>query len=257
MDNGSSAYAISHQPLGQTVADRLRSLILSGEIPAGQHLIETDLAAKMGVSRGPIREAITKLEHEGFVQIVPRQGAFVLEITPESIHERYEMRRLLEVYAVRRAAESRDPDHLRALEEWARQTERSIRERDLETFYTSQYQFHRQVVQMAGMPLLLRMWDLLSTGMGSLMMLNLWYANPGEAFTERVWDSGTATGSVRGHEQLVAVIAQGDADTAARTIQLHLEQGERAVLRSLETAHAVLGEMGCARGPAEPMATRS
>ena len=244
MDNGSSAYAISHQSLGKTVADRLRFLILSGEIPAGQHLIETDLAAKMGVSRGPVREAITKLEHEGFVQIVPRQGAFVLEITPESIHERYEMRRLLEVYAVRQAAEARAPNGLEALKDCIQQTERSIRERDLETFYTSQYQFHRQIVQMAAMPLLLRMWDLLSAGMGSLMMLNLWYANPGEAFTERVWDSGTATGSVRGHLDLIAVIAQGDPDAAARTMQLHLEQGERAVLRSLETAHAVLREMG-------------
>jgi DNA-binding GntR family transcriptional regulator len=257
MENGASAYAISHHSLGKTVADRLRSLILSGEIPAGQHLVETDLAAKMGVSRGPIREAIAKLEHEGFVQIVPRQGAFVLEITPESIHERYEMRQLLEGYAMRRAAESRDPDGLKALEDCVQQTERSIRERDLETFYTSQYQFHRQIVQMAGMSLLLRMWDLLSTGMGSLMMLNLWYANPGEAFTERVWDSGTATGSVRGHLDLIAVIAQGDADAAARTLQLHLEQGERAVLRALETAHAVLREMGRAQGPAEPTSTRS
>ncbi len=239
MDNGSSAYAIAHEPLGKTVADRLRTLILSGELAAGQHLIEMDLAAKMGVSRGPIREAITKLEHEGFVQIVPRQGAYVLEITPESIHERYEMRRLLEVYAVRRAAESRDPEHLEALAEHVRQTARAIRDREIETFYSSQYQYHRQIVQMADMPLLLRMWDLIASGIGSLMMLNLWYATPGEAFTERVWDSSTATGSVVGHEQLIAVIAQGDAEAAAETLQRHLEQGERSVLKALETARAV------------------
>ncbi|HHX42969.1 MAG TPA: GntR family transcriptional regulator [Chloroflexi bacterium] len=242
MGNSSAAYAISHQPLSQTVADRLRTLILSGELAAGQHLIETDLAAKMGVSRGPIREAIAKLEHEGFVEILPRQGAFVLEITPESIHERYEMRRLLEGYAVQRAVQHRTPEHLAALAEHVRQTMRSIRHRDIETFYSSQYHFHRQIVQMAGMPLLLRMWDLLASGIGSLMMLNLWYATPGEAFTERVWDSSTAIGSVRGHEELNAVIAQGDAEVAALTLQQHLEQGERSVLKALETARAVAGD---------------
>jgi DNA-binding GntR family transcriptional regulator len=257
MENGSSAYAISHEPLGKTVADRLRSLILSGELPAGHHLKETDLAAKMGVSRGPIREAIAKLEHEGFVQVVPRQGAFVLEITPDSIHERYEMRRLLEVYAVRRAAELRDPGHLRALEEHVRQTERSIRERDLERFYVSQYQYHREIVQMAEMSLLLRVWDLLASGMGSLMMLNLWYANPGEAFTERVWDSSTASGSVHGHRQLIDVIAQGDAEAAAETLRLHLEQGERSVLKALETARAVTGASLTPSSPVEWTMSRS
>ena len=255
MENGLSAYTISHEPLGKTVADRLRTLILSGELAAGQHLVEMDLAAKMGVSRGPIREAVAKLEREGFVQIVPRQGAFVLEITPESIHERYEMRRLLEDYAVRRAAQSCDLDHLEALAEHVRQTARSVRERDIETFYSSQYQYHRQIVQMAGMPLLLRMWDLLASGIGSLMMLNLWYANPGEAFTERVWDSSTASGSVRGHEQLIAVIAQGDAEAAARDLGLHLAQGERSVLKALETARAVIGGARQAGRSGQPSST--
>ena len=239
MGNSSAAYAISHQPLSQTVADRLRTLILSGELAAGQHLIETDLAAKMGVSRGPIREAIAKLEHEGFVEILPRQGAFVLEITPESIHERYEMRRLLEGYAVQRAVQHRTPEHLAALAEHVRQTMRSIR-RDIETFYSSQYHVHRQIVQMAGMPLLLRMWDLLASGIGSLMMLNLWYATPGEAFTERVWDSSTAIGSVRGHEELNAVIAQGDAEVAALTLQQHLDRASARSSRR-RTARAVAG----------------
>ena len=64
-------------PLRQSVYDALIDLIVGGELPPGQHMVETDLARQLGVSRQPIREALHRMEAEGWVDLRPSQGAFV------------------------------------------------------------------------------------------------------------------------------------------------------------------------------------
>ncbi len=86
---------------------RLRELILN-EYSPGQALSEQELANLVGVSRTPIREALFRLEKDGLVTIVPRRGPFVAALTVKDIHELFEVREALELYAVRRAAEHLD-----------------------------------------------------------------------------------------------------------------------------------------------------
>ncbi|MBC7237135.1 MAG: GntR family transcriptional regulator [Chloroflexi bacterium] len=233
-----TGHRIQHAPLWKAVVNQLRILILSGELGAGTHLVETDLAQMLGVSRGPIRQALAQLEQEGFVEILPRQGAFVLEITPELVHEKYELRRLLEEYAVRRAVSRLRPHVLKQLAAHCDEMERAVRTQDLEGFFMSQYLYHRAVVAAAGMPSLLRLWELVGLGTGSLMLLNLYYANP-EPFSARAWQSLTAESSITGHRQLLGVIAQADPDLAVTRMREHLNQGESAVLKSLASAQRV------------------
>jgi len=64
-------------PLRQSVYDALIDLIVGGDLPPGQHMVETDLARQLGVSRQPIREALHRMEAEGWVDLRPSQGAFV------------------------------------------------------------------------------------------------------------------------------------------------------------------------------------
>lgn len=236
MDNRDSRFKIDHAPLWRTVTNQLRMLILAGDIPAGIRLVETELAHRMGVSRGPVRQALMRLEQEGFVQILPRQGTYVVELTPELVSEKYELRRLLEEYAVRLAACQCTAKDLGVLKEYCAQMGQAVETQDFEGFYTSQYRFHRAIVSMAGMETLLKLWDLLGMGIGSLMMLNLYYANSDEAFATRIWESDVALTIVTGHEELTEVIAGCDRDKAVAAMHQHLCAGEKSVLNALEIA---------------------
>ena len=94
-------------PLRQSVYDALIDLIVGGELPPGQHMVETDLARQLGVSRQPIREALHRMEAEGWVDLRPSQGAFVHVPTDSEVDELLDVRALLEAETARLAAAGR------------------------------------------------------------------------------------------------------------------------------------------------------
>src|SRR6201989_3080526 len=97
-------------PLRQSVYDALIDLIAGGELPPGQHMVETDLARQLGVSRQPIREGLHRMEAEGWVDLRPSQGAFVHVPTDSEVDELLDVRALLEAETARLAAASPGPD---------------------------------------------------------------------------------------------------------------------------------------------------
>ncbi|WP_058485860.1 GntR family transcriptional regulator [Defluviitalea phaphyphila] len=103
-------------PLRDVVFNTLRKAILSGDLKPGERLMEKQLAEKMGVSRTPVREAIRKLELEGFVVMIPRKGAQVAEITEKDIQDVLEVRGALEALAVKLACSKMSKENLQELE---------------------------------------------------------------------------------------------------------------------------------------------
>jgi DNA-binding GntR family transcriptional regulator len=91
----------AHEGLGRGIAEDLRRAILDGSIHAGASLVEADLAARFGVSRGPVRDALRDLAREGLVIELPRRGTVVSTISLRDIGEVYEVREGLEIVAVR------------------------------------------------------------------------------------------------------------------------------------------------------------
>jgi DNA-binding GntR family transcriptional regulator len=85
------------------VTDTLRSAILAGVLGDGEPLRQDDLAAALGVSRMPVREALRRLEAEGLVDFQPHKGAVVAELSPEEVEEIYEMRLMAECHALRQS----------------------------------------------------------------------------------------------------------------------------------------------------------
>src|SRR6266436_9640424 len=102
-------------PLRQSVYDALIDLIVGGELPPGQHMVETDLARQLGVSRQPIREALHRMEAEGWVDLRPSQGAFVHVPTDSEVDELLDVRELLEVQMARLAARATSPSGIARL----------------------------------------------------------------------------------------------------------------------------------------------
>lgn len=100
--------------LRERVQERLESLIISGALPPGERLVESELADRLGVSRGPVREALQLLERDGWVDLRARQGAFVHEPTRKEIDDFFDLRRVLEMEATRLATLKAMPaDHAR------------------------------------------------------------------------------------------------------------------------------------------------
>lgn len=95
---------ISDQSLVEQVYDWIRSRIIEGDFPAESRIREREIAEELGVSRIPVREALPRLEHEGFIVNVPRRGAFVRPLTYQDAVELFEVRSALEVLAARLAA---------------------------------------------------------------------------------------------------------------------------------------------------------
>src|SRR5690606_36979494 len=89
--------------LSADIADRLRTAILSGHFEPGAQLREAHLAQFLGVSRGPVREALVRLEREGIVVIRRNRGAFVAQLSRKDLDEVYTLRVVIERFALERA----------------------------------------------------------------------------------------------------------------------------------------------------------
>ena len=93
---------IDSSSIREKIEEQIRNAILSGSLHPGEHLVESNIAEQLGVSRAPVREALSALEREGIIFYLPRRGYFVVEFTPKDIEEIYSLRLLLEIGALRR-----------------------------------------------------------------------------------------------------------------------------------------------------------
>jgi DNA-binding GntR family transcriptional regulator len=145
------------QTLAATIAQRLRALILDGQLRPGTKLRLTPLAASLGVSVMPVREALRRLEAEGLVVVRPRRGAVVAELSTEDAEEIYAMRVALEALCARHAAERLGPADVAGLEELFHQMEAAQQAADLTAFIACDHAFHCQLYAISGRERLIRM----------------------------------------------------------------------------------------------------
>jgi DNA-binding GntR family transcriptional regulator len=150
-----------HPTLEAQVLDRLREAILNGVFEPGGQLNHVKLAQKFGVSRGPIRAALGKLEEEGLVNHVPHRGTFVSTLKLEALHDLYSIRAVLEQYAAQLAvknASQEDLDHLNAL---LNQMQQAAREKDTSEVVWSDFAIHQYIIDLSGNYFLKQIWSML------------------------------------------------------------------------------------------------
>ena len=137
-------------PLRQSVYDALIDLIVGGDLPPGQHMVETDLARQLGVSRQPIREALHRMEAEGWVDLRPSQGAFVHVPTDSEVDELLDVRALLEAETARLAARVAGPAQVARLREICAEGRAAAEQGDLGRTVAANDAFHAEVAAVAG-----------------------------------------------------------------------------------------------------------
>lgn len=208
------------------VHQHLRAAILSAQIPPGTLLQEVPLAASLGVSRGPVREALGDLAAEGLVTITPRRGAVVSTLTKQDFLEAYQVREALESMAVRLAVPILSPDAFQVLESAQERMVRSAARGDVGGFFDGNVAFHEGWVQASGNAKLL---DIYRRLMAQLVV----YRQP-SAFLRGGLDQ-----SIREHQAIIDAARAGDAELAAARMLQHIEVPQRrlATMSEEEFAH--------------------
>lgn len=198
-------------PLRERVHEQLESLIAAGSLRPGMRLVEGDLAQTLGVSRGPIREALQVLARDGFVDLRPRQGAFVHVPTAKEIDDFYDVRRAIETEAARLAALRITPEAAARLTDVINTAEGLLDRGEDPSSVSDRPSLHVQITIAADNPLLAQM-------LGTLNRRSTWYMSRFEPRTRRkAWEE---------HAEIVKAIVSGDGERARRAMADHI-QGAR------------------------------
>jgi DNA-binding GntR family transcriptional regulator len=215
-----------HSQLWESVLSSLRLAIVKGSLAPGTHLVEADLAALLNVSRGPVREALTRLEHEGLIVNYPYRGKFVADISPEDVHEVYDLRRMLEGRALELLVGHLDDEQLALLRRLSEQMAEALNDGQVETFADLDVEFHQMLVAMSHRERLLQIWNTLSGLTHAFIVIN----------TRK---DPVAIGKIAdGHKQLVDALARPDLAEALTILNGHLSEAEDNMLRTKTTGAA-------------------
>jgi phosphonate utilization transcriptional regulator len=157
--NGADAIALlQSSSLPTLVQQELERIILSGDLPAGSKLNEAAIAQRLGVSRGPVREAFRALEESGLVRLEKNRGVFVRQIPVEEADEIYELRAVLDEFVGRRLAQTATPGQVRELAARVDRMEKAAAAGDVGAYLAANVDFHDRMVELAGNAKLLVMY---------------------------------------------------------------------------------------------------
>jgi DNA-binding GntR family transcriptional regulator len=202
----------------QDIEQRLRSDIVSGELPFGARLRIEDLALRYGVSHMPVREALRVLHGEGLVVIEPNRGARVRPIYRGFIEDVFDVRCAIETMLARRAAERRSAAHLARLRSAAERLAALVDEGAISSVPLANREFHSTINDAAGnpgaLPIVDSHWLLLSALLER-------YGYGDERFPRVIEE----------HQHLIRAIERRDAHSAALLMGAHIEKAKNNLLR--------------------------
>jgi DNA-binding GntR family transcriptional regulator len=200
----------------------IRRRILDNEYPPAHQVLEHELAADLGMSRTPVREALVRLQNENFVQLIPRHGMRVVPLSLQDLRDVYEVLTALELTAIEKFARSKpDAEALGALDDALDEMDRAIKQRDRDAWVRADERFHRMLLDFCG----------------NARLVTLAYS---------LWDQGhrarmttvrlrpMLSASNREHRALVDAIRRGDWNRARERHKQHRARTSLEILRLLE-----------------------
>ena len=196
-------------PLREAVYDAIVELIVNGTLQQGQHLVENELAEYLGVSRQPVREALQRLQTDGWVELRPALGAFVHSPTDEEADQLLGVRSVLETYSARLAADHATAADVNRLWELQQDGLNALAANDIEGLVAANAALHAGISALAGN-------TVLAEHIGLVERRWRWYYHLiAEPRGHDAWSE---------HAELIKAIAAGDAERASKVMNLHTER---------------------------------
>ena len=188
----------------------LRDEICAGKYAPGSWLQETELTEYLGVSRSPVREALRRLVADGLLMEIPNKGVFVKEFTCRDIDEIFDMRVMLESYAIRKSRSRMTSARLQKLFDILEELEHTHAAQELAVYTQSDEILHNRIVELSENSLVISTYDRVRSMNQQFRVLSL--------SSHRRFDE-----SLEEHRQIVQSLAVGDVETACATNPRHLE----------------------------------
>ena len=207
-------------PLREVVYMTLRKAILTEKLRPGERLMENTIAQKLGVSRTPVREAIRMLGDEGLVDLIPRRGSQVAQISLQELKDVLEIRKSLEVLATERACEIMDEEEMYALRRAEERFDTAVRGCDPTELAEADVAFHDVIYTAAGNRRLL---SILSNLREQMYRFRLEYLKQPD----------TLANLVEEHRAIVSAVERRDAEAAKALIIAHIDNQKTGISRML------------------------
>jgi DNA-binding GntR family transcriptional regulator len=208
-------------PLRQAVYDAIAEMIINRELRPGEHLVENELAAQLGVSRQPVREALQRLQSEGWVDLRPALGAFVHVPTEEEADQLLATRTLLESESARLAARNSTAEQVERLRELQRAGEKALSDDDQAELVAANAALHAHVVSMSGNKVLAELIALVDR------RVRWYYAPIARSRGSEAWSE---------HAELIEMIASGNSRRAGDLMRRHTERTRESYHRRRKEA---------------------
>ena len=214
---------LQSQSLTMLVQKEIERMIVGGELGAGAKLSENAIAAQLGVSRGPVREALRALEQTGLVRVEKNRGVFVRQVSLEEANEIFEVRAALEAMIGRLAAKRIREEQISRIRAVVKKMHAVSRARDAAAYYPLNVEFHELLAEASGNTVLLANYRRV------VNQLDLYRRETLMRSAEHI------PISTQDHEAILNAVAKGDAELAERLLFEH-------VIDSRERLHRALGQ---------------
>jgi DNA-binding GntR family transcriptional regulator len=214
---------MSDRSLSEVVSEQIRGRILDGTLKPGERLVEDRLSAELGVSRVPVREALRGLSAEGLVTLLPRRGATVVKVTPESVAELVEVRALLEGLNARLAAQRHDPEIVVQLEDTLARGNEAAKTGSAEELARLNAEFHERLAEAS------RNTVLSDVMRGLRERTSIAFAINGRTRAREDWEE---------HAGILAAVIAGDAELAALLANRHVQNAAAGFASSIKKSAA-------------------
>ncbi|MFE6996478.1 GntR family transcriptional regulator [Microbacterium sp. NPDC057659] len=208
-------HGAGYRSVGEMAYDIIREGILDGTLPPGTKLRQETLADTIGISRLPIRSALIQLEADGLVEFHARRGAMVRALTVQEATEVYHLRSVLEREALRLAMAEMTPERIARLRELAAEADATS---EGGAFVEARSEFYATLYDSAARPLQWELIEQLRLKLGRYVL---------------GWRMVSTEGHRHSHEELVEVVATGDAEKADAVLAHHLDHVRDGVLALL------------------------
>lgn len=199
----------------------LKKEICDGNFPPGQWLQEKELAEKLNVSRSPVREALKQLVDEGLAIEYPNKGVFVKEFTVKDIEEIYEVRILLESYAIKNSVKTITTSNIRELMEILHVLTKQYENNDLASYIETDTQLHQYIITLGGNSIVSDIYRRIYSQSQQFRIYSL--------TTKRRFDD-----SVVEHKNIVENICSGNWKEADRINKIHLSLAREEIIEHFE-----------------------